>query len=349
MIKSTIISIVLITASFTSKSQVPVCNDCDKDGILDSLEQTLAEKFAPIIFHDSTEQNMLTNVDEFLLHTSLFIYDDECDFPSGDTHKLVKDKPSQNDLIEQSFDDNFCGSAGLVKSNCTRSISKQRTYYLKDVNTDFEKGSSDTKSWTTYFHSYKNIYSGITIQYWRFYSFNTGFRLSQFDFSHGGDWESIQVVLDSHLNPIFADLLGHTSIDRYTWNSLNNENDHLLILSKKGSHSSIPYKNQQGVKQETWTNGKVYQLNGNISGTGALLNIGEKLHPMNGQVFIQYSGIWGSPGDFYFTSGYWSPSYNETDMNNDNQFIKAWCNEMLNAEQLEEAGLRECFPCGTSR
>lgn len=347
--KSIIITIVSIVISFTTKSQVSICTDCDKDGILDSLEQTLAEKFAPIIFHDSNEPNFPTNVDEFLLHTSLFIFDDECDFPSRDVHKLVKVKPSQNDLIVQSFDDNFCGSTGLVKSNCTRSIKKQRTYYLKDVDTEFKKGSSDSKNWTTYFHSYKNIHNGITIQYWRFYSFNTGFKLSKFDFSHGGDWECVQVVLDSLLNPIFADLLGHTKIDRYAWNSLNSENNHLLIFAGKGSHSSIPYQNQQGVKQETWTNGKVFQLNGNISETGALLNIGEKIHPLNSQYFIQYSGIWGSPGDFYFTSGYWSPTYNETDMDNGNQFIKAWCNEMFNAENLEDAGIKECFPCATSR
>ncbi len=330
-------------------SQSNLCNDCDKDGILDTVEQALAEKFAPIIYHDTNEPNLPTNVDEFLNHTSLYIFDDECDFPSRDIHKLVKEQPTQKDLIIQFFDDNFCGSIGIVKSNCTRSQKKQRTYYLKDVDADFKKGSANTKSWITYFHAYRNTQKGITIQYWRFYSFNTGFKLSQFDFSHGGDWECIQVVLDTLLNPIYADLLGHTKIDRKGWSSLKNEGNHPLIFSEKGSHSSIPYQNQEGIKHETWTKGKVFQLDGSISETGSLLNIGEKINPLNGQVFIQYSGIWGSPGDFYFTSGYWSPSYNETEMNNDNQFIKAWCNEMHNADHLEEAGIKECFPCGTSR
>lgn len=330
-------------------SQTNICDDCDNDGLNDSLEQTLAEKFAPIIFHDVNEYNFPTNVDVFLQHTSLFIFDDECDFPSHDVHKLVKEKPTQQDLISHQFDDNFCGSTGLVKSNCTRSIKKQRTYYLKDVDFEFKKGSQNTKYWTTYFHAYKNTYSGITIQYWRFYSFNTGFHKSGLDFSHGGDWECVQVILDNASNPLFVDLLGHTTIERYGWQTLKLENNHPIIFSEKGGHTSIPYLNQDGIKQETWTSGHVYKLNSEISETGSLLNIGEKIHPLNGQVFVQFSGIWGSPGTFYWTSGYWSPPYNETEINQDNQFIKAWCNDMYNAQNLEENGMKECYPCGTSR
>lgn len=331
-----------------SRSEV-VCDDCDNDGINDNLEQTLAEKFAPIIYHDPSENNYPTNVDTFLQHTKLYIYDDECDFPKKDIHKFIKENPTQQDLIMQQFDDNFCGSTGLVKSNCTRSIKKQRTYYLQDVDSGFKAGSSNTKEWITYFHAYKNINSGITVQYWRFYSFNTGFKKYNLDFSHGGDWESVQVVLDSTLNPVAVDLLGHTDIERINWSTIKSDNNHPLIFSERGGHTSTIYTNQGGTKQESWSNGKIYRPDGNSSETGFLLNVGEKIQPLNGQYFIQYSGIWGSPGDFYFTSGYWSPSYNETGMNSNNYFIKAWCNEMLNSENKEEEGIKECYPCGTSR
>lgn len=151
------------------------------------------------------------------------------------------------------------------------------------------------------------------------------------------------------MNPLFCDLLGHKYIERHSWTSLKNEGNHVLIYSEKGGHSSKPLLNQTGIKQETWSKGKVYNLIGTITETGALLNVGEKLHPLNNQLFIQYSGLWGSPGNFYFTSGYWSPSYNETGMNENNQFITAWCNDMLNANNKEENGLKECFSCGTSR
>ena len=44
---------------------------------------------------------------------------------------------------------------------------------------------------------------------------------------------------------------------------------------------------------------------------------------MNGQVFLQYSGIWGSPGFLFESSGYWNLAFNETAMHGD--FITAWC------------------------
>jgi hypothetical protein len=317
--------------------QTILCIDCDKDGLNDTLEQTLAERFAPIIYHDSLEEYLPTNVDVFLKETNLYIYDDNC---SPDIKRLVIQKPSQQDLISQQFDYIFCGSAGLVKSNCTRSISKQRTYYLSDVANNLKIGSLDSKEWTTYFHCYKNIQKGITIQYWRFFAS---------DVSHGGDWECVQVFLDSLLNPMFVDLLGHTDIYRRSWTSITAENNHPLIFSEKGGHTSVPYSHQAGIKQETWSGGKVNYLDGNISQTGLLMNVGEKLHPLNGQVFIQYSGLWGSPGIIYATSGYWCPPYNETGINEHTQFIKAWCNDMLDAENIIENGMMECFPCSTSR
>jgi hypothetical protein len=64
---------------------------------------------------------------------------------------------------------------------------------------------------------------------------------------------------------------------------------------------------------------------------------------MNGQAFIQYSGIWGSPGSFFFTSGYWGPAHNETGMRKDG-FITAWCAGIARVDLR-----RECYPVARSR
>ena len=68
--------------------------------------------------------------------------------------------------------------------------------------------------------------------------------------------------------------------------------------------------------------------------------MGEKIHPLNGQVFLKYSGLWGSLG-FQF-SGYWGPAYNETKMADG--LITAWCYGMKasqgNVTQLHS----ECYP-----
>jgi hypothetical protein len=86
--------------------------------------------------------------------------------------------------------------------------------------------------------------------------------------------------------------------------------------------------------------------------TGRLLNIGEKRQPLNGQVFIRYSGLWGSPSEksppipagnalYVGFSGYWGPAYNETGIRPD-KFIAAW------ADGMSPLVREEAFPDETS-
>ena len=73
---------------------------------------------------------------------------------------------------------------------------------------------------------------------------------------------------------------------------------------------------------------------------------------MNGQVFLQYSGIWGSPGFLFESSGYWGPAFNETGMRGD-FFITAWCggdkNDMVKNGIVNVNIARECYPYVRSR
>ena len=73
-----------------------------------------------------------------------------------------------------------------------------------------------------------------------------------------------------------------------------------------------------------------------------LLNVGEKEAPLNEQLFIAYSGLWGSPGLLYMTSGYWGPAFNETNMRG--KFVTAWCLGMTGARAE-----RECAPRDVTR
>jgi hypothetical protein len=85
--------------------------------------------------------------------------------------------------------------------------------------------------------------------------------------------------------------------------------------------------------------------NGHVTPSGGLLNLGAKIGPMNNQVFIQYSGLWGSPGTFNGTSGYWGPAFNETSMKPDG-FVTAWGAEMA-SDRVNIT--RECYPTATTR
>jgi hypothetical protein len=327
--------------------------DDDLDGIVDACEQLLAEKFAPIVYHSSDESNYPTNVDRFLKNTALWFYDDDC---SPDLKARLTTNPSQAQLLGQTHEGG-CGSSDTVFSNGTRSDKKQRTFFLEDVAEEFRIGSLDSAEWTTYFHAYKNDLGGVTIQYWRFYAFNDAIN------NHGGDWEGLHLVLNSNLAVSRLDLLGHTSIESVQPGNVVWEANHPRIFSEGGGHASHasgsgieargcpgnsacsidPGNPRTFVRQETWPSGEVKWFDGKVGKAGALLNLGEKLHPLNNQVFIQYSGIWGSPGTLFGTSGYWGPTFNETDMGNDG-FVKAWCSGMTSSTRSQE-----CYPSARSR
>src|SRR5215216_758318 len=68
--------------------------DVDADGITDTCEQSLAEKFAPIIYHSSDESNFPTNVDWFLNRTELWFYNAE----KPEAKRLIS-HPSQSQLL----------------------------------------------------------------------------------------------------------------------------------------------------------------------------------------------------------------------------------------------------------
>ena len=338
----------------------PPFTDADGDGIIDGCEQTLAERYAPIVYHSSDETNLPTNVDWFLPRTSLRFFDDDC-FPDLDS--LMITAPTQGQLLYWWYQGG-CGANDTVYSNGTRSEGKHRTFYLHDVGDSSRVGSLDSRDWTTYHHTYLNNIGGVTIQYWRFYAYNDAIN------NHGGDWEGIHLVLDANLQPARVGFLGHTSIDYKQPSELQWEGTHPRIYSEGGGHASRPIGSGifaigcygepsvidlnnpcTFIRQETWTNGQVRWCNNphvgfcNNAGTsaGPLLNVGAKIAPMNGQVFIQYSGIWGSPGLINQTSGYWGPAFNETGMRADG-FITAWCDGILNVD----VG-RECYPTARSR
>jgi hypothetical protein len=141
-----------------------------------------------------------------------------------------------------------------------------------------------------------------------------------------------------------------------------------VVWSEEGGHAtgigSSAIRSREFTRQETWTGGRITWWDGTPRGVGGgLVNVGEKSRPRNGQVFIRYSGLWGSPGAWFFTSGYWGPAFNETGgtcedgrraysrsvscpvpRNCGRVFQTAWCDAMDGARlQLS----RECFADNT--
>ena len=124
---------------------------------------------------------------------------------------------------------------------------------------------SSPKDWITYVHSYSNSLGGITLQYWRAYTWNQAGVLG-IDLSHGGDWEGIAVHLNSLLVPEKVAYLEHSEIV-YETRRVQWEGNHPLVWSEEGGHSSFPSPHGGGLRsrwtrQETWTGGRVIWWNG---------------------------------------------------------------------------------------
>lgn len=281
--------------------------DADGDSIDDFIEDWLSQRFAPIVHHGEKETNFPVSVDQWLRHTNLW-------FLEGDTaRRIVLGPLSQGQLTGAVA----TSSQGIqIESVGMRSRGKRFTFFLEDVPGAERSGSQTSPSdWITYVHSYPNESGGVTLQYWRAYTWN-GARALGLDWGHGGDWEGVAIHLDVALQPEKVVFLQHAGIV-YETDTVRWEGTHPLVWSSEGGHSTYPDSSRLHsrcwIRQETWNRGRVTRWDGvRLSLSGGLLNLGEKSLPRNGQAFVQYSGLWGSRRRFYLTSGYWGPAFNET-------------------------------------
>lgn len=318
--------------------------DSDADSLSDSCEEQLAQTYAPVIYHSSSEDQFPTSVDKFLTQTVLWFSDSDCSFKVR-----LQTAPTQAQLISQKQAPT-CSNRLNAYSNGTRSKEKKRGYYLEDLPQAARVGSKDAKDWVTYVHVYRNKLNGATVQYWRLYAYHGA------GSEHGGDWDGVHVVLDSQFRPVRVGLLTKDDISYVAWKDLTAEGSpdktHPRIFVEANAHlghtnpGDVKAKGCKGiggliscrldpentatfVRQETWKNGQVSWFSGETGTSAGLLNVGEKLAPLNGQAFIQYSGLWGSPGRNYASSGSWGPAYDDRGIGSDS-YINAWAANMLN-------------------
>jgi hypothetical protein len=335
--------------------------DADSDGLDDRVEDSLAERFAPIVYHGERETSFPVSVDWWLARTHLGTFDTTS--WRSQTRRVVSGPLRQEQLLDRVA----VSDGATVSSSGTRSRGKRASFFLEDISKAAEPQTLRPGEWITYVHSYPNEAGGVTLQYWRAYAWNDA-RLAGLDFSHGGDWEAVTVHLDAREQPIRTTYLDHTEIADWSA-SARWEGTHPLVWSEEGGHSSYPdsrrLRSTRFIRQPTWT-GMVTRWDGTPLGmSGGLLNVGEKSRPRNGQVFVQYSGLWGSRGRLFLTTGYWGPAFNETDAQcADGQlaykpyprrraespgcgriYLKAWCDGMKDGP-LNRA--QECYAASDS-
>jgi len=339
----------VIPSSAPGMGGCPAGPDLDGDGLSEACETQLAEKFAPVFFHSSEETYFPLLPQTYLAQSALWFVDQDC---SPDLQAQIKTSPSLQDLLGATHPAS-CDTKLPTASNSTRSREKLRSFYLADLPKEAWVGSKTTSDWVTYFHAYPNTLKGVTLQYWRFYAYHSG------GGDHGGDWVSVHLVLDSHFEPLKLGYALDKKLKYLAWNEIEREGEtHARIYSAPQSHQIHtvanevsadgckglggffscrvdPNKPETFVRQESWSKGQVSWFSGETGISGGLVNLGERSKPLNSSEFIQFSGLWGSPGKNYDNSGDWGPAYQDTDLLS-NGYLNAWAAGM-NHPKREEA------------
>jgi hypothetical protein len=133
--------------------------DEDGDGLIDSEEDLLADKFAPIVFHTKNEPNLPANVDWFLSKTSLRFRDVRQQIDELILEQLL----TPSDLLFVRRKEGWPGLSPpkdirwslrhnlvYVDSSDSCDRAKEKTFYLTDVAAEHRQGCVDAKGWVTY-------------------------------------------------------------------------------------------------------------------------------------------------------------------------------------------------------
>lgn len=173
-----------------------------------------AMKYAPIVYHQNDEVNWPVNVEWLTARTSLWLYvkgrcnvmimkGSQVNVPGQTPLNLTPLEFYMTTWGERWVNISTCGSGDGTSIDFFNGADrdKNRTYYLRTFGTAGRGGigPENMSQWTTYVHEYENQDGGATIQYWRVYSYQDF--LPDLGGKHGGDWESVQVVLDASRVP----------------------------------------------------------------------------------------------------------------------------------------------------
>ena len=251
----------LIISSFQS---VAAQTDFDNDGILDSKESQLASTYAPYLHFAPGETFFPTNVSYHIDNSVLYL-------KSDDTNTLEDSSPTMTNISQYEGED----------------------YFLNNTLGSFENIAEDyeTKKEDLGYPVYTRVINSTEyyiIQYWFFYAYNPG-HLNQ----HQGDWEMIEIVLDSSETPLYAVYSAHFSGEKASWSDVDKvDGTHPRVFVALGSHANYfrPYQGKLGLESDIVGNAFILEPS-----DLQIVLLGEKgsgNHPPS-QDWLDYEGRWG--------------------------------------------------------
>ena len=272
MFITSIILLVMLMASVMIP--MAMAEDSDTDGIEDDVEQTLAEKFAPILQFEKEETVYPVHIEYHLNNSNLNQSRPGEDLtdpnPTVASIRLVTDPDAKFYL------DNRLGNVSDDR------IEKDYAQHEKEL------------GYTVYSRVCTRNYESklyYVLQYWMFYAFNRG-PLN----THEGDWEMVQIVLNADQEPMEAMYSQHTAGERTDWSLLEKDGDHPKVFIARGSHANYfkPYQGKLSLANDVVAdNGKTLEPD-----DYSLVLLGEKGEGNHSaeQDWLEYAGRWGEYG-----------------------------------------------------
>jgi len=250
---------------FSSSQGVAAQDDLDNDGLLDSKESQLALMYAPYLHFAAGEKFFPTDVNYHIDNSVLYLKSDDAD-------ALIDSSPTIANI----------------------SLYQTGDYFLKNTLGAFEEIAEDYEQkkeilgYTVYARVTKKA-EYFVVQYWFFYAFNPG-TLNQ----HQGDWEMIEIILDSTERPLYAVYSQHFAGERASWNNVEKADEtHPRVYVALGSHANYfrPYQGKLGLESDILGNAFTLELD-----DLQIALLGEKgagNHPPS-QDWLEYGGRWGN-------------------------------------------------------
>jgi len=250
---------------FSSSQGVAAQDDSDNDGLLDSKESQLALMYAPYLHFAAGEKFLPTDVNYHIDNSVLYLKSDDAD-------TLIDSSPTI----------------------ATISLYQTGDYFLKNTLGAFEEIAEDYEQkkeslgYTVYARVTKKAEYSV-VQYWFFYASNPG-TLNQ----HQGDWEMIEIILDSTETPLYAVYSQHFAGERASWNNVEKADEtHPRVYVALGSHANYfrPYQGKLGLENDVV--GNAFTLEPNDLQIALLGEKGAGNHPPS-QDWLEYGGRWGN-------------------------------------------------------
>jgi hypothetical protein len=265
MRKHIILFSVLIIIGLLTFSPITHVTAQDSDEIPDSTKEQLALSYEPYLHFAAGEKFFPTDANYHIDSSVLYV-------KSLDTNTLLESSPTPTSLAQYTTGDYFLNNTLGGSEEIAQDYKRRR----------------DSLGDKIYAHVTKE--AGYTVvQYWFFYAFNPG-TLNQ----HQGDWEMIQIVLDSTETPQYAVYSQHHAGERAAWKDVENvDGTHPRVYVALGSHASYfrPFQGKLGLESDVL--GNAYTLKPEDLEIVLLGEKGTGNHASS-QDWLDFGGRWGN-------------------------------------------------------